>query len=119
VIIEPAQLSCAGAHLMHAPRRLNDQSEDESAVVEVVWDFVDYSVKAIVREVQHSNTYPERLIDQMERLGIHGLGIYGLAIPAPWGEAQVAVSTCHTSVTEEVLRGCASATPSAISATCR
>jgi alkylation response protein AidB-like acyl-CoA dehydrogenase len=74
-------------------------SEEESAVVALVHEFVDREVKPVVRELEHSNTYPEKLIEQMKQLGI-----FGLAIPGPWGEAQVSAQ-CYSAVTEELARG--------------
>ena len=38
----------------------------------------------VVRELEHANTYPEELIEQMKELGI-----FGLAIPEPYGDAPV------------------------------
>jgi isovaleryl-CoA dehydrogenase len=74
-------------------------SEEESAIVGLVRDFVDRDVKPVVAELEHANTYPARLIDQMKQLGI-----FGLAIPGPWGEAQVS-TPCYALVTEELARG--------------
>jgi len=74
-------------------------SEEESAIVELVRDFVDRDVKPAVQELEHANTYPARLIDQMKQLGI-----FGLAIPGPWGEAHVS-TPCYALVTEELARG--------------
>ena len=74
-------------------------SEEESAIVELVRDFVDRDVKPAVRELEHANTYPARLIGQMKELGI-----FGLAIPGPWGEAHVS-TPCYALVTEELARG--------------
>jgi len=56
-------------------------------------------VKPAVRELEHADTYPEELIERMKQLGV-----FGLAIPSPWGDA--AVSTpCYAAVTEELARG--------------
>jgi len=74
-------------------------NEEESAIVELVRDFVDRDVKPAVQELEHANTYPARLIDQMKQLGI-----FGLAIPGPWGEAHVS-TPCYALVTEELARG--------------
>jgi len=68
-------------------------------MVELVRDFVNRDVKPVVRELEHANTYPEKLIDQMKQLGI-----FGLAIPEPWGDAQVSTS-CYARITEELARG--------------
>ncbi len=72
---------------------------EESAIVELVRDFVDRDVKPVVAELEHANTYPAQLIDQMKQLGI-----FGLAIPGPWGEAHVS-TPCYALVTEELARG--------------
>jgi alkylation response protein AidB-like acyl-CoA dehydrogenase len=74
-------------------------TEEESAIVELVRDFVDRDVKPVVAGLEHANTYPAGLIDQMKQLGI-----FGLAIPQPWGEAQVSMP-CYALVTEELSRG--------------
>jgi isovaleryl-CoA dehydrogenase len=74
-------------------------TQEESAIVELVRDFVDRDVKPVVAEMEHANTYPAQLIDQMKQLGI-----FGLAIPEPWGEARVS-TPCYALVTEELSRG--------------
>jgi alkylation response protein AidB-like acyl-CoA dehydrogenase len=72
---------------------------EEQAIVGVVADFVDREVRPVARELEHANTYPEELIEGMKRLGV-----FGLAIPEPYGEA--AVSTpCYVRVTEQLARG--------------
>jgi alkylation response protein AidB-like acyl-CoA dehydrogenase len=74
-------------------------STEEQAIVDLVREFVDRQVKPVVRELEHANEYPEALIEQMKELGV-----FGLAIPEPYGEA--AVSTpCYAQVTEELARG--------------
>ncbi len=74
-------------------------SEEESAVVAVVHEFVDREVKPVVRELEHADAYPERLIERMKELGI-----FGLAIPGQWGGVQVSAQ-CYAAVTEELARG--------------
>jgi alkylation response protein AidB-like acyl-CoA dehydrogenase len=74
-------------------------NEEEQAIVEVVAEFVDRDVRPVVRDLEHANEYPGQLIEQMKQLGI-----FGLAIPEPYGE--VAVSTpCYVQVTEQLSRG--------------
>jgi alkylation response protein AidB-like acyl-CoA dehydrogenase len=73
--------------------------EEERAIVETVRDFVDREVRPVARDLEHSNTYPAELIEQMKRLGI-----FGLAIPEPWGEVRVS-TPCYALVTEELARG--------------
>jgi alkylation response protein AidB-like acyl-CoA dehydrogenase len=72
---------------------------EERAIVEVVREFVDHEVRPVVRELEHANTYPEKLIEQMKQLGI-----YGLAVPEPWGEVAVSMP-CYALVTAELARG--------------
>ena len=78
---------------------MQDLTDEETAIIEVVRDFVDREVKPVVQHLDHTNTYPESQIEQMKRLGI-----YGLAIPQPWGDAQVS-TPCYALVTEELARG--------------
>jgi alkylation response protein AidB-like acyl-CoA dehydrogenase len=74
-------------------------TEEEQAIVEVVAEFVDRDVRPVARDLEHANSYPGQLIEQMKQLGI-----FGLAIPEPYGE--VAVSTpCYVQVTEQLSRG--------------
>jgi alkylation response protein AidB-like acyl-CoA dehydrogenase len=72
---------------------------EEQAIVKTVRDFVDREVKPVVRELEHTNTYPEALIQQMK-----DMGIFGLAIPEPYGFVQVS-TPCYALVTEELARG--------------
>jgi alkylation response protein AidB-like acyl-CoA dehydrogenase len=78
---------------------VDELSEEESAVVGLVHEWVDREVRPVARELEHDNTYPAKLIDQMKEMGI-----FGLAIPEPWGEAQVSAQ-CYAAVTEELARG--------------
>jgi alkylation response protein AidB-like acyl-CoA dehydrogenase len=74
-------------------------STEEQSVVDVVREFVERDVRPRVREMEHANTYPEKFIEQMKELGI-----FGLAIPEPWGEAPVSMP-CYALVTAELARG--------------
>src|SRR5215472_5491892 len=78
---------------------IDELNEDERAMVELVRDFVNREVRPAVRELEHANTYPDKLIEQMKQLGI-----FGLAIGEPWGDAQVSAS-CYARITEELARG--------------
>ena len=78
---------------------IDELNEDEQAMVELVRDFVDREVRPVVRDLEHANAYPDKLIEQMKQLGI-----YGLAIPEPWGDAQVS-TPCYARITEELSRG--------------
>ncbi len=74
-------------------------STEEQAVIDTVADFVDRKVRPVVRDMEHGNTYPGKLIEQMKELGI-----FGLAIPGPWGEVPVSMP-CYALVTAELARG--------------
>ncbi|MFE0517958.1 acyl-CoA dehydrogenase family protein [Streptomyces sp. NPDC058954] len=74
-------------------------SADERLVVRTVREFVDKDVRPVVRELEHSDTYPETLIERMKELGV-----YGLAIPEEYGGNPVSMP-CFVLVTEELARG--------------
>src|SRR5260370_4547790 len=74
-------------------------TEEEASIVSLVGEFVDREVRPVVQQLDHTNTYPEKLIDQMKEMGI-----FGLAIPEPWGETKVSAQ-CYAAVTEELARG--------------
>jgi alkylation response protein AidB-like acyl-CoA dehydrogenase len=74
-------------------------STEELAIVEAVRDFVDRDVRPVVRDLEHADEYPEKLIEQMKKLGV-----FGLAVPQPWGEAPVSMP-CYVLVTAELARG--------------
>lgn len=72
---------------------------EEREIVATVRDFVDREVRPVARALEHANEYPEKLIEQMKELGI-----FGLAIPEPYGEAPVS-TPCYVGVTAELARG--------------
>jgi butyryl-CoA dehydrogenase len=72
---------------------------EEQEYVLAVRDWVRREVLPVVRELEHANTYPEKLIDQMK-----DLGIYGLAVPEEFGGGPVSMP-CYAQVTEELARG--------------
>lgn len=74
-------------------------TDEERAIVDLVRSWVDREVKPVVHDLEHANTYPEELIEQMKQLGV-----FGLAVPEPWGDAQVSTS-CYVLITEELARG--------------
>ena len=51
--------------------------EVERQIVATVRQFVDRDVVPVASELEHANTYPEALIEQMK-----ALGVYGLVVPA-------------------------------------
>jgi alkylation response protein AidB-like acyl-CoA dehydrogenase len=74
-------------------------STEERDLVDAVHQFVEKQVRPVVRELEHTNTYPEELIETMKEIGI-----FGLAIPEPYGFGQVSMP-CYVAVTEELSRG--------------
>jgi alkylation response protein AidB-like acyl-CoA dehydrogenase len=76
-----------------------DLSTDEREIVRVVAEFVDDEVRPAARDLEHADSYPAHLIDRMKQLGV-----YGMCVPAPYGESAVSVP-CFALVTEEVCRG--------------
>jgi isovaleryl-CoA dehydrogenase len=78
---------------------MENLSAEEAAIVKLVRDWVDQEVKPVVQDLEHSNTYPDDLIEQMKEMGV-----FGLAIGEPWGEARVSLP-CYVMVTEELARG--------------
>jgi alkylation response protein AidB-like acyl-CoA dehydrogenase len=74
-------------------------SDEEQAIVEVVAEFVDREVRPAAHELEHAGTYPADLVDRMKELGV-----FGLTVPAPYGEVGVS-KRCYALVTEELARG--------------
>jgi len=74
-------------------------SREEEMMVKLVRDFVNRDVKPVVQQLDHENIYPESLINKMKEMGI-----FGLMVPEPWGEAHVSTS-CFVLITEELSRG--------------
>ncbi len=74
-------------------------SEQERLVVSTIRRFVDDEVRPVVRELEHANTYPEKLIEQMKELGV-----FGTAIPAEYGGTPVSTA-CYVLITQQLARG--------------
>jgi len=74
-------------------------SSEEREVVALVREWVDREVRGNVQALEHANEYPDKWIEQMKQLGI-----YGLAIPEPYGEVAVSMP-CYVQVTAELARG--------------
>jgi len=73
--------------------------QDEADMVELVRHWVNREARPVVRDLEHTNTYPGDLIDQMKTMGV-----FGLAIPEPWGSSAVSVP-CFAAITAELARG--------------
>lgn len=78
---------------------LSRLSDEEQAFVAVVSDFVERRVIPDAATFEATDTYPEALVDEMKKLGI-----FGLLVPEPYGDAAVSTA-CFAAVTEELARG--------------
>ena len=78
---------------------VNGLSTEEQAIVAAVREFVDREVRPVARDLEHADEYPEKLVEQMKELGV-----FGLAVPEPWGAAPVSMP-CYALVTAELARG--------------
>ena len=74
-------------------------SEVEELFVATVARFVDQEVIPNAHDLERSDTYPTDLIDQMKEMGL-----FGLAIPAPYGAGRVSAQALAL-ITEELARG--------------
>ncbi|WP_033287645.1 acyl-CoA dehydrogenase family protein [Amycolatopsis jejuensis] len=74
-------------------------TEEERAIAELVEVWVDREVRPVVRELEHANTYPAALFEQMK-----DMGIFGLAVPGQWQGTPVSVPCC-AAVSEALARG--------------
>ena len=78
---------------------MDELNQDERAMAGLVRDFVNREVRPVAHELEHADTYPGQLIEQMKRLGI-----FGLAIPGTWGCTRVSTPG-FALITEERARG--------------
>ena len=74
-------------------------SSEETMMITTVADFIDRDVRPTVNEVEHANEYPTQWIEQMKEMGI-----FGLAIPEPWGFGKVSTEA-YVHITQELARG--------------
>src|SRR6202046_2287618 len=79
--------------------QVNVLSEEERLAVATVRKFVDDEVRPVVRELEHANEYPEKLIDKMKELGV-----FGTAIPAEYGGTPGSTA-CYVHITQQLARG--------------
>ncbi|GAC1519968.1 MAG: acyl-CoA dehydrogenase family protein [Marmoricola sp.] len=74
-------------------------SEDQSEILKAVRVFVDEQIIPVAQELEHSDTYPQEIID-----GLKELGVFGLAIPEEFGGLGESLLT-YALVVEEIARG--------------
>ena len=78
---------------------VTDLPSEEQEIVRVVREWVEDSVKPVVRDLEHANDYPADLIAQMK-----DIGFFGLLVPEEFGGSEVSTA-CFAFVTEEIARG--------------
>ncbi|WP_436701238.1 acyl-CoA dehydrogenase family protein [Nocardioides sp. BYT-33-1] len=74
-------------------------SEDQSEILKAVRVFVDEQIIPVAQELEHSDTYPQEIID-----GLKELGVFGLTIPEEFGGLGESLLT-YALVVEEIARG--------------
>jgi alkylation response protein AidB-like acyl-CoA dehydrogenase len=75
---------------------LTDVQEE---LLQVVRDFVEDKIIPVAQELEHSDTYPQEIID-----GLKELGVFGLTIPEEYGGLGESLLT-YALVVEEIARG--------------
>jgi alkylation response protein AidB-like acyl-CoA dehydrogenase len=68
-------------------------------MIEAIRVFVDREVKPVANHLEHTNTYPQALVDRMKELGL-----FGATIPQEHGGLGLSVST-YARIVEELCRG--------------
>jgi len=72
---------------------------EEQTYLETIARFIDRDARPVVRELEHSNTFPADLVARMRELGI-----YGLVVPEQYGGTPVSTA-CFALVAAELARG--------------
>ncbi len=81
---------------------LDSLSEDERVIVGTVRGFVDKDVRPVARELEHADTYPAALIEQMKRLGSSAWPSPSCARPTPTPPPRTGASRSSSSSTGPV-----------------
>jgi alkylation response protein AidB-like acyl-CoA dehydrogenase len=88
-----------GEELMTRLCQTEGLSEDQSEILKAVRVFVDEQIIPVAQELEHSDTYPQEIID-----GLKELGVFGLTIPEEFGGLGESLLT-YALVVEEIARG--------------
>ncbi len=62
------------------PEGLVELTEEQRAIVETVREFVDREVVPVADELEHSDEFPEKIVEGMKELGL-----FGLTVPEEYG----------------------------------
>jgi alkylation response protein AidB-like acyl-CoA dehydrogenase len=74
-------------------------TDDQNEILKTVRDFVDEKIIPVAQELEHSDTYPQQIVD-----GLKELGMFGLMIPEEYGGLGESLLTYALCV-EEIARG--------------
>ena len=74
-------------------------TEFQAEIVTAVRQFVDKEIIPVAQELEHADTYPQAIVDQMK-----GMGLFGLMIPEEYGGLGESLLTYALCV-EELARG--------------
>lgn len=74
-------------------------TSEERSMIDAIRKFIDDDVRPKVNEIEHANEYPTAWIEKMKEFGI-----FGLAIPEPWGYGGVSAEA-YALITAELARG--------------
>jgi alkylation response protein AidB-like acyl-CoA dehydrogenase len=74
-------------------------TEDQTEILKAVRTFVDEQIIPVAQELEHSDTYPQEIVD-----GLKELGVFGLTIPEEFGGLGESLLT-YALVVEEIARG--------------
>jgi len=72
---------------------------EQREIVGMVRDFVEREIIPVAHDLEHDDTYPEKIVAQMKRLGF-----FGFAVPEEYGGAGLDYAT-YAMVCEEIARG--------------
>jgi alkylation response protein AidB-like acyl-CoA dehydrogenase len=76
-----------------------DLTEIQQEILSTVRQFVNSKIIPVAQELEHSDTYPQEIID-----GLKELGVFGLTIPEEFGGLGESILT-YALVVEEIARG--------------
>jgi alkylation response protein AidB-like acyl-CoA dehydrogenase len=76
-----------------------DLTTEQREIVGMVRDFVEREIIPVAHDLEHDDTYPDKIVAQMKELGF-----FGFAVPVEYGGAGLDYAT-YAMVCEEIARG--------------
>jgi alkylation response protein AidB-like acyl-CoA dehydrogenase len=76
-----------------------EKTDEQKAITEMVRQFVDNEVTPIAEEYDHEDKFPEKVVEQMQELGL-----FGVTIPEDYGGMGLDLTT-YAMIVEELSRG--------------